>query len=936
MVQSTSHLVSRVAVGNRLFGVVQEPPFSPMGTGARPSRGHLDHDLRPGARLSMLPPVSPAASSHRGGASAGGMGGMGGMGGDGDGDDVVGEGDGSGGGDGGSGVGAQGFSGPGSGGSEGSATNDFNITPGATLFYGSKVALQVAGSGNSDNFRDALFLCVDHKSGACVLRTDADRQLLGDEGGTIVFTLVDMLDPPSMRPVKSGGSVWLCAATGSGEPTWRNGSVVAARVGAAMDLSTVGQMPNSKIRNPDTQTAGRQVGVGMAIPAIVLPRNASGQVVDGNNILLSSGEETDTGETKQYSHRDPKFEDMMRQRNVLPSAIGRWEISKGGTPSTQSYAKPGSKPDLIGNFDSVGLTQSFFFLAQATRGAKKKHSDVGVAVSPAMQRRARRKFGLAVPSSPMPSNGHMTPAIILEQLPVKSATGGAQQGDGEADTSTGSGANRSSGGDEARGGGNGEQPRASLSIPRNGLWRLVMVNAEPTVSRSVTSSDDQRAERTLYMARQQIKQSTMGRRGEHAYPGQHSGVVIRRGQNFSRLLRRSRQTSDTRRNDVIVRRDLEKQHDLTSFYRDRFNETNPPLSGSASSPSLASSSRVLGSTRPNTIGSPEARIASSAQRSRKMAAQRTNSVPILPPPGSHDLRRDDNSQDGYGGEELRSMGDGKRNSFVELVNESERVKGFIQYEHKAARQRGELFPRATPEHIADLQRRDRDNFFGLDQSSFDVETGTATFASRAGDAGEGGGGGLPSSPCDSSVMGMDEAQHAVAVIADQNEHMRRGIEFNRRKQAAKTMTEWMDERVPGIANLRYDSAVGALGLNTLGVEREIGDFICLAFHEFVDRKSTTQSELEMRMNATKTAYNSSGIRGMLHLDPSTGELIHVWEGARHAILRAEGVLLDQVEGKERDLTVLMRCKTTRRSLDGWNCGRGPRHTFLARIRQMLT
>ncbi|CAN0577753.1 unnamed protein product, partial [Laminaria digitata] len=53
------------------------------------------------------------------------------------------------------------------------------------------------------------------------------------------FKLIDLEDPESYRSIIYGQSVWLQLVAGSGEPTWKQGGVIGARVHGPGMLPTV-------------------------------------------------------------------------------------------------------------------------------------------------------------------------------------------------------------------------------------------------------------------------------------------------------------------------------------------------------------------------------------------------------------------------------------------------------------------------------------------------------------------------------------------------------------------------------------------------------------------------------------------------------------------------------------------------------------------------
>lgn len=60
----------------------------------------------------------------------------------------------------------------------------------------------------------------------------------------VTFKLIDLEDPESYRSIFYGRSVWLQIVPGQGDPTWKQGSVLGARVHGPGMLPTVVIDPN--------------------------------------------------------------------------------------------------------------------------------------------------------------------------------------------------------------------------------------------------------------------------------------------------------------------------------------------------------------------------------------------------------------------------------------------------------------------------------------------------------------------------------------------------------------------------------------------------------------------------------------------------------------------------------------------------------------------
>lgn len=62
----------------------------------------------------------------------------------------------------------------------------------------------------------------------------------------VTFKLIDLEDPESYRSIFYGRPVWLQIVPGQGDPTWKQGSVLGARVHGPGMLPTVIIDPNDR------------------------------------------------------------------------------------------------------------------------------------------------------------------------------------------------------------------------------------------------------------------------------------------------------------------------------------------------------------------------------------------------------------------------------------------------------------------------------------------------------------------------------------------------------------------------------------------------------------------------------------------------------------------------------------------------------------------
>ncbi len=66
----------------------------------------------------------------------------------------------------------------------------------------------------------------------------------------MTFKMTDLEDPDSYRSIFYGRPVWLQIVPGPGEPTWKQGSVLGARVHGPSMLPTVVIDPNDATSSP--------------------------------------------------------------------------------------------------------------------------------------------------------------------------------------------------------------------------------------------------------------------------------------------------------------------------------------------------------------------------------------------------------------------------------------------------------------------------------------------------------------------------------------------------------------------------------------------------------------------------------------------------------------------------------------------------------------
>lgn len=91
------------------------------------------------------------------------------------------------------------------------------------------------------------------------------KPLIYDTHEKITFKLIDYEDPESCRSILYGRSVWLQVISGPGEPTWKQGSAIGARVRGPGVLPTV--EIDSRHKGASCSASGPDTGESSAILA---------------------------------------------------------------------------------------------------------------------------------------------------------------------------------------------------------------------------------------------------------------------------------------------------------------------------------------------------------------------------------------------------------------------------------------------------------------------------------------------------------------------------------------------------------------------------------------------------------------------------------------------------------------------------------------------
>ena len=195
-----------------------------------------------------------------------------------------------------------------------------------SVHFGASVAFEsivndgvVVVRNSSDPKKDGQFACC---SRASIEHCDVTQ-----------FKLVELSDPGSYRSIKFGDHVWLQIYAGSGEPSWKNGSVVGAKVYEATSLPTASLDVAKVMEEEEPREHKKQLGQPCVVKA-TLPK--------GKDDFACSYHET-------------------RMRNARALTLGRWRLM----PATKDLAEKAKKRNnVIHNLDHVYLEQDFFYVSR--------------------------------------------------------------------------------------------------------------------------------------------------------------------------------------------------------------------------------------------------------------------------------------------------------------------------------------------------------------------------------------------------------------------------------------------------------------------------------------------------------------------------------------------------------------------------------------------
>jgi hypothetical protein len=235
---------------------------------------------------------------------------------------------------------------------------EFSTQADARLHFGAQIALECVTYPKN-------YLMVDAPKGTVHVRPLKEAP----PTSRILMTVLDMNDVQCADPIKYGDNIWLQITCGNGDPSWEQGSVLAAKVREAPALNTVGRNRESDIRNPESIT----LKIGKPIPC---------------QAVLPKGREGPDGDVKESA-----MSHLHTNKNKRPKTLGRWKILpatkagrkqeedalKGGDPkkgpSLQQDKKVAASHQLK-NFSEVYLEQDWFYLGADNKNSKSGSDDV--------------------------------------------------------------------------------------------------------------------------------------------------------------------------------------------------------------------------------------------------------------------------------------------------------------------------------------------------------------------------------------------------------------------------------------------------------------------------------------------------------------------------------------------------------------------------------
>lgn len=214
------------------------------------------------------------------------------------------------------------------------AAKDDGKTLKSRLHFGASVALQAPSTQELVTVKNSSASVDDGKMMACPIESVSSPDVT-------LFRIMSMNDPTSCKAVHFGDSVWLQIFGGNGEPSWRNGSVVGAKVHQASWLPTV---PLATSRNTALLVRSKE------------------ETSNNNNTTKIMGMPIPIRATLPKGKEDAAWSfHEMRQRNQNALTLGRWRIMPA---SDELAAEAVERGGYVCNDDPIYLEQDFLYICR--------------------------------------------------------------------------------------------------------------------------------------------------------------------------------------------------------------------------------------------------------------------------------------------------------------------------------------------------------------------------------------------------------------------------------------------------------------------------------------------------------------------------------------------------------------------------------------------
>ena len=390
------------------------------------------------------------------------------------------------------------------------------------LHFGATVAFQSIVNNEVMVVRNSSEPTIDGKIGSCSVH----RVGLQD---VAKFKMIELNDPGSFKAVRFGDHIWLQIFGGTGEPSWRQGSVIGAKVYEATSLPTVSLDPRYGQQSTTVQADHHQRNLGQPAPV---------------RATLPKGKED-----AAWSYHE------MRMRNSSAMTLGRWRIMPATTDSLGGF---------VSNFDEVFLEQDFFYICQDGHNDPVTPPVVGVAIPGGVPPAAAQNVASTVSSNSSTSSSVMTGSINKKKAMDEDTSLTFHRIPKEND--------------------------GKYSVERRGIFRIRI--AEASTDLREMSKGEQRSEMLMERARRALQRSDARRHGARRYrqdgsvtsldkeampnPFPDSLEYIPGGGTFSMYLRESIKARFADRELAALRTHVRKEARPHAFFAKQFPGVGAP------------------------------------------------------------------------------------------------------------------------------------------------------------------------------------------------------------------------------------------------------------------------------------------------------------------------------------------------------------------------